>query len=199
MLHIQELIEKLAAAVIVVDPSDLSALAKIHEDLTLVPTEIAKDGAVGLAAREHAEQAATQAARLVEGILLRDISDTAAALVSVSEQIAQLQEIITGAEIPAVSKLKQSPAFDKRAAGKATPSTPATPNDILDADAPLRPEDLPLITEFIAEADSHLESAEAALLELGSDVRRLRNAAGRHQVRRCRLRSSYRRSCPHHA
>ncbi|HUO07009.1 MAG TPA: chemotaxis protein CheA [Phycisphaerae bacterium] len=158
MEKLQDMTERLAAAILVVDGEDLPGLARIHNDLTELPAAISGDETLSEAARGGASKAVNAAAQLVEKILLRDIKDTSAALVSVSEQIVQLQAILTGTVV-AGAPVKGT---EEKAEAEAKVEEGAD-------DKPLRADDLPLIAEFIAEANSHLETAEGNLLELGSD------------------------------
>ena len=55
-------------------------------------------------------------------------------------------------------------ASEAASTAETTGAAPAA--DATDAAAPFRDEDLPLIADFISEADSHIETAEGAILEL---------------------------------
>ena len=155
MPTIQEITEHLAAAVLVADPEDLAALAQLHGELAMFPARISHDSCVDAANRAGAERTAAAAAQLLERIMLRDVTDAAAAMRSVSEQIVQLQRQVAGAAGPAAS----------------TPvSTGSTPHGTADeSESTIKPDDLPLVADFVNEADAHIESAESALLELGND------------------------------
>ena len=143
MQPVQDLTEKIAASILVVDGEDLAGLARIHEHLKQLPEAIAADASVEAGTRGAAQTAAGAAMELVEKIMLREVKDASAALITVSEEVAKLQEIVSGA-------------------GAQAPAPQVLTNE-------LKADDLPMIAEFIAEATAHLEAAEGHLLELGND------------------------------
>src|SRR5439155_2547480 len=99
MQPVQDLTDKIAASILVVDGEDLAGLARIHESLMQLPSAIAADPTVAAKARGGAEKAAVAAMGLVEKILLREVSDASAALISVSQEVAKLQEMISGVAV----------------------------------------------------------------------------------------------------
>src|SRR5262249_8752661 len=159
MANIQELTDQLASAALMADVEDLPSLAKIHETLGKFSECVAADAAVEQGVKANATRTAGEAGKLLERILLRDVEDAAAALTSISSQIEQLQQILTGAApiLPAAAPtVSPAPSQSEASAGASS-------------EGQWKAEDLPLIADFITEADGHIESAEAALLELGNN------------------------------
>jgi two-component system, chemotaxis family, sensor kinase CheA len=161
MPQLQEMIDQLASTALIADPNDLASLVKLHDSLAGVPQQVSGDATLDSVRGGSVRQTASDAAALVEKIILRDVKDAAAALISVSEQIGQLQELISGASTAA-----PSPAGAKK---ETTPSASTHDAAPVAADTPIKAEDLLLVADFINEAGTHIEAAEAALLDLGSD------------------------------
>jgi two-component system chemotaxis sensor kinase CheA len=162
MANVTEMTERLVSAALMADADDLGTLARMHDGLVNLPSELAADSTVCGAAKNAATETATSAASILEKIMLRDVTDATAALAAVADQIQHLQKIISGVttEIAAGVEKNSNANSGKNMDG-----------DVHDtAEEPLKAEDLPLISEFLVEADQHIESAEAALLELGSDA-----------------------------
>lgn len=155
--------ERLVAAVLLADPANLTGLARLHEDLSSLLSEAAHADGLTAQAVSRVESTATSAVKLVEQIILREADDASAALESVCQSVAEIQNLISGASAnPAAATMPQP--------GKtpAAPSAPAIPqNGESHTGCGLtKPEDIPLVLDFISEARGHLESAEADLLKL---------------------------------
>jgi len=157
MLH--DITEQLAATVLMTEAEDLPALANLHEQLRGLLKTV--DGQPNDPRLAGVSTTAAKAARIVEQIILRETDDAKRALESVCESIAQVQQLLSGAAIN-VEPLA-SPAAPAPEASAASP-TAAAHGELSEAD--IKPDDLPLIADFIAEATGHLESAEAELLRL---------------------------------
>jgi len=100
----------------------------------------------------------------VEQVLLNDCNDVAGTLTNLSNEVADLQAMLTGVA---------------RAADPIPTVGAAAPEAVSDHDGdhavqiaeqqPLNEFDLPLVREFVAEATGHIETAEAGLLQLEED------------------------------
>lgn len=157
MQPVQDLTEKIAASILVVDGEDLAGLAQIHEELKQLPAALAVDETVA-GRRGAAEQVVGAAMTLVEKIILREVKDASAALISVSQEIGKLQELISG--------IVAQPIVPQVVVNTTEPVV----EEVGGAAGEVRADDLPMIAEFIAEANGHLEAAEGHLLELGGDA-----------------------------
>jgi two-component system, chemotaxis family, sensor kinase CheA len=166
--------ERLASAALLVDPNDLAGLAKLHEDLTSVPAQIAADASVAAPMAVRATQTAKTASKLVEQLILREVKDANAALEAVCQGIAELQQLIAGTAVPTApaptAAATASPGAGETEAAAAS-TTPADAASGAGEAAPAgdelpKAEDLPLVQDFIGEARGHLETAEADLLKL---------------------------------
>jgi two-component system chemotaxis sensor kinase CheA len=163
MHRISELTEQLASAVLMADPDDLPALAQMHEQLRTVGqlvselTDIDVNQAAGL------RDTASSAEKLVEQIILREVEDGAAAIKTVGKAVADLQQLIMHGAHPAAGRAATPPsaAQPASAAHDAPPKAAALPDD-----APINPNDVSLVIEFIAESAEHIQTAEASLLQL---------------------------------
>jgi two-component system chemotaxis sensor kinase CheA len=170
MGKIAELTEQLASTVMMADATDLPVLAQLHEQLQSVAQASAE--LTDAAQSASVQQAASTAVQLVEKIILRDVTDANAALRQVCQTITELQGLIKGT--PA-TPAPQPPAATPDAAPAGEPAAPQaapTPGERpIEAETPINPEDAPLVREFISEALEHLQSAEAALLQLEENPR----------------------------
>ncbi len=160
MSSLAETTERLASAVLLADPHDLAALARLHEYLAVVPQQVAEEAGLAAPLAARMEQTARTASSLVEQIILRDTQDASAALEAVCEGIAQLQQLLGGETL--------QDDLQKESAPSDTSSPLATAaHDVHVAEEELpKGEDLSLVQDFIGEARGHLESAEASLLKL---------------------------------
>jgi two-component system, chemotaxis family, sensor kinase CheA len=171
--------ERLASAALLVDPNDLAGLAKLHEDLTSVPAQVAASVNMAAPVAERATEAAKSASKMVEQLILREVKDANAALDAVCQGIAELQQLISGTAAPDSHAPATAPTASPgsvgtpagRAAATTAPPTPAaatagSAEGVPAGDELPKAEDLPLVQDFIGEARGHLESAEADLLKL---------------------------------
>ena len=157
------LTEQLASAVVMADPTDLPALAQVHEQLIEVG-RLAGELAAGDSLRADAlRERASSAGQLLERIVLSDVDDSAAALRQVNSTVAELQQLINGTLSP--EQLTSVPEASPEPASPAS-ETPEPQAAASDPSTALNPDDIPLVVEFIGEALSHIESAEAGVLQL---------------------------------
>ena len=157
------LTEQLASAVVMADPTDLPALAQVHEQLIevgrLADELAAEDSLRADALRERA----SSAGQLLERIVLSDVDDSVAALRQVNSTVAELQQLINGTLSPEQLTSTPEPAAAPVSPAAEAPEPQAAATEPSTA---LNPDDIPLVVEFIGEALSHIESAEAGVLQL---------------------------------
>ncbi len=186
--RIQEGLAFLSQGVLLATPSDLTRLASIHEALLDLARQLHGETDARLAA------AATEAARLVESLILREAQDAEAALGEVAQRIAFIQAVVmddrpiesmdglpskgetdrtAAASSEAVDAHREARGTDGRAvnAGDA-PARAATGA----AEAELAPVslrlcgDAELTLEFVGESREHLEAVDASLLAIERDA-----------------------------
>jgi two-component system chemotaxis sensor kinase CheA len=160
MSALNELSDSLASSALLADAHDLRALANLHEKLVAVAAASGKDTDAAPPTAAGVTEVAQAAMKTVEQIILHEVPDASAAMETVCQQIAQLQQILSGtAPIPGDFAEKPSHASDG-------PPASAERAGFADGEAAPKAEDLSLITDFVSEARSHLETAEADLLRL---------------------------------
>jgi len=147
-----ELLERAALSVTVAGPEDMSELRKLLKILDQISFSIAalEQGSPRLL--DKARGMTRSAAELVNAILNHEIQDRDASLEQVCERVSELQKLVARAgpcqSLPAKSASKGRKAADSQGS------------------MIISEENAPLIPDFIIEAAEHIESAEAALLEV---------------------------------
>lgn len=168
MERLNQLTERLAAQAVVVAPDDLGALADMHTQVQAIAElpEIASQAMSGV------RQSARRIEKLVEQIILREVESAEAAVRQLTQGIADLQQLVQGTGAPSGDAGSPSTAVEAPKATQVEPSGPAAaavpaaePTPQYEAQA-LSADDLPLIHEFIGEAQGHIESAENSILKL---------------------------------
>jgi two-component system chemotaxis sensor kinase CheA len=151
MTHdLEVLINRCSAAALQAQPDELAALAQLHTQLQAI-CERALD-------QPAAAASASRAAELVEKLVLGDTTDATASLRAINEQIDHLQQLLQGGAVRAQSSVEQITQKGDASA----PGAIADERIILESDAPLA-------MDFVGEAVSHLDAAEASLLKLEDD------------------------------
>ncbi len=171
-------VEALAEALVMAEPSDLPALAKIHTLLETLDADAAQAGFAGVPAA---------AAALVEQVVLDETENPADHLKAVGRAISCMQAILRDGRDPAEIAWPEAlglPTADAAGAANTAEATPAghpqnqdTPAgsaaDALDAALVpiLHPEevDTGILVEFVTEAKEHLDGADVHLLTLESE------------------------------
>ncbi len=168
--NLAESVEQLSSAVVVADAADLQALAELHtriQAVTAAAGGLPESSAAGNtpAVSAHAIQSVTtRAEQLVEQIILSEVADAAAALAEVSRLVEEICHIATGHFDNAP---RPTPVLQPIACAASTTQTPSDAERFIED--PIKPDDAPLVLEFVGEAASHLESAESSLLKLEDD------------------------------
>ncbi len=170
-----DLMERLSSAVVTADSGDLQGLAQMHTYCQAIRTEAQQLPGP----RQHVEavgRMASEAERLLSALILGELADAAAGLEKLNQSVAGLQRLVAGAmsgEGVTAAPEDDSPAPSQPpppdAAAPAVASVPATASEGTGgtkAETVISADDASLVQEFIAEARSHLESAEAQLLKV---------------------------------
>ncbi|CAN5476047.1 chemotaxis protein CheA [soil metagenome] len=167
MSSLSDLTEQLAAAVVVADTADLVTLAAVFDHLGSI--DQAAGAMAGTPGVDRIQQLAGGTATLVQHILLNEVADADASLREVSRSAIELQKMVeqalAGECIPAVPRAAIPVAAD-RATVKLFEPAPAVHSDESLAESPCNPDDRQLVLDFVLEASSHIESAEAQLLKM---------------------------------
>jgi two-component system chemotaxis sensor kinase CheA len=155
-----ELSDVLAAKLVAAESDDLPGLSAIHEDLEALCAAL--DGAVDVPAKTMS----SQARELVERIVLRSVEDADEALRGVCSLVDDLQKLLSGASGRSGAAEGGEVASVSNTALLAEPPSDIGSNPPPEAVPAVKPDDVPLLNEFVAEARGHLEAAEAELLKL---------------------------------
>jgi two-component system chemotaxis sensor kinase CheA len=157
-----ELVEQASLAVNMVSPADLSEVEKLQAILDQIQQTIGQisDGPAQLL--EQAKGTSGDAATQIEKILHKEAEDANKSIEVVSEAVLALQDLIeqiTGDDTETESEaVEAAPAPEAEEQAEEQAGTSGV----------VMEEDVPLVLDFIAESGEHIESAEAALLELES-------------------------------
>ncbi len=151
-----ELIEQAACSTNMLSSTDLSELENLQKILKQINESIAaiSDGPPRLL--EQASGTTSEACELLQKILQKEAEDTGKSIESVSGAVSVLQDLIEQISQPADLPDATTAETDSREKVTDAPQqTFVIPED-----------DVPLVLDFITESGEHIESAEAALLEL---------------------------------
>ncbi len=153
-----ELTEQATLTVNTLSPTDLSEIGNLQEILGQISESIAEieDAPAGLL--EQTKGQTSSSVEMIGKILQQDIEGTSQAIEIVSQTVTKLQSLIAQVTQNAVSSDSGQTKEIRQEEDKSVGQEGTT---ILD-------EDLPLVLDFIAESDEHIESAEAGLLDLES-------------------------------
>jgi two-component system chemotaxis sensor kinase CheA len=157
-----ESLDRLAAEVMAIDATDLQALAAAHSRLEQFEKLADEAADLDFAALQQIEKQSEQAKKLFEKIILHEVDDAAQGLSEVLVAIGNLQKVLNGTA-PAEATPSDAPS------DSAAPTAAPSPAPADKAERVLTDEDQPLVVEFIAEANTHLETAEQELLKLEDD------------------------------
>jgi two-component system chemotaxis sensor kinase CheA len=151
-----DLMAQAACSANMLSPTDLSELDKLQTILDEINEKMAgiSDGPSQLL--EQVNSTTAEAAELLQKMLQKEAKDTSKSIESVSQAVSVLQDLIEQLGEPADSSDSQPAETDSPDNVSTEPQqTFVIPED-----------DIPLVLDFITESTEHLESAEAALLEL---------------------------------
>jgi two-component system chemotaxis sensor kinase CheA len=162
--NVATLVEELAASVVGADVEDLTSLAAVHERLQKVGQELAEMPSSAPNVTQMTQLSAAGVTE-IERIILCEVDNAQQCLAGVLASVADLQKLVNGVAVATQS----APVAEQTAVAQADTHGAAS----IEAEAALNPDDAPLAIEFIAEANGHIEAAEASLLkleEVGQDL-----------------------------
>ncbi len=162
-----EQMEEINSLLAGVDPSDLVKLADIHSRFETITNLADQSGTLSKEAFAGLSSQGEDARRKLEQLILNEASDVNQHLELVRKAVVEITGIINGA--PASSApvvVKDHFEVAKEEASKASSSG----HDAIPESAHIITEDdQPMVLEFVAEANSHLENAEQEILKLEED------------------------------
>ncbi len=169
-----ELVEQAACCINMLSPGDLSEAQDLQGILEKIGALVGELAPKGEQVQVQLEGATSEAVQALSGILAQEVEDSAAALDVISKAICSLQGTIRQLDEPLADAPSTPPSSTDSEATAAT-SSPATEPlpPASEADTPataesmtISEEDAPLVLDFIAEANEHIETVESGLLEL---------------------------------
>jgi len=173
MNAIQDRIQHLSAALMGMDPTDLQGLADAHTQFEQI-VEAAKSipgSSAGVLAK--VDTLTDDARRLLEQLILNEVKDANQHLQNVLTKLTQVQNVLAGGDVADAlvpgdsieAAFAEAPTDFARVEFSASPAAPqveAPPRVLVE-------DEVPLVQEFIGEANSHLETAEQELLVIEED------------------------------
>ncbi len=157
-----QLVEQAACCINMLSPADLSEAQDLQWILDQIDAVVSELGQRPADMRAQLEGATSEATQALSRILNQEAQDTTTALDVVSKAICSLQGVIRQLDEPEVavdSGLSQS----DRSGAVVEAARAGGPEAVTITD-----EDAPLVQDFIAEANEHIETVESGLLELES-------------------------------
>ncbi|HPD46266.1 MAG TPA: chemotaxis protein CheA [Anaerohalosphaeraceae bacterium] len=166
-----ELLEKAACSVNMLGPADLGEIDGLDRLVNEIRQSLEAISSGPAELVEQAKHASENAHECLQEILQQAAADTAASLETVSQTICSLQQLCN--RILALEETDAPPADGVTDTSQAPVETSgeASTDGTLTAEASqggtvIPEDDVPLVMDFIAESQEHLETAEAGLLEL---------------------------------
>ena len=182
--RLQEQIDRIAESLVLLDSTDLQALARLHDLFQgLHETLVAEENSASNVAKE--------CSGLIEKIVLREIADIDAAVNSLNDWTTNLQSIIHGDRKTAPAAPAKAKSVSKRKAAPVTAPAVETASAAANVEAApvavagdpgllveLSGADPSLLAEFLNEAKDHCQAAEQQMMELenGADYESKINA-----------------------
>jgi two-component system chemotaxis sensor kinase CheA len=153
-----ELVDQAASAINVLDPTDMSELEKLQTILDQIKQDVVRmdDGPAELL--EQAKGTTSDAVEALQEIFQSQTQDSTRLIETITQAVSTLQNFTD--EIAQTSAVSDSKSAEEGFTENV--ETPPAENTII-AD-----EDVSLVLDFVTEAEEHIESVEAGLLELES-------------------------------
>jgi two-component system chemotaxis sensor kinase CheA len=149
-------IEKAASAANVLSPANMSAAEGLQKILDQIAQTVVERDDCTNQLFQQIMKTSSEAAHLLQEVLNKQIGDTDKSIKSVLQAVSNLQGLID-------QIAQEAPAANSLAGQKDLPASYETDAQ---EDVVVSEEDMPLVLDFISEGGEHIESAEAALLEL---------------------------------
>jgi len=165
-----QLVDQAACCINLLNPTDLSDAKQLEKVLGQIGEVVGELVPGSGELRTQLEGTASDAAGMLHKIIAQEVDDTAASLEAVSTAICSLQGLIRKLDDPDADA--GTDAADttepEKADSPAATSDPAAAEESVPVaeEVTISEDDAPLVLDFIAEANEHIETAESALLEL---------------------------------
>ncbi|MCK5345948.1 MAG: Hpt domain-containing protein, partial [Candidatus Heimdallarchaeota archaeon] len=164
--RLTELIEQAACSTNMLSPTDFSEIDKLQALLNEINEAIAEISDCPEKLFKKAKASNSKAAKQLEKLLKNDVEDTNKSIELVSKAVTVLQDIIEQInQEPEDVTDDQTPETDDQTSEANNAQNNETESQ---GEFVIPEEDAPLILDFIAESNEHIESAESGLLELES-------------------------------
>ena len=151
-----KLTEQASLAINTLSPADLSEVENLQEILDQIGQSIAEISEGPAELLEQAKGVTSNSVVVLQEMLQQEAEDTARSIETISQAVLTLQSLVDQ-----VSQAGEESDFEH-----AEQDSEATIETAPQEATVIVEEDVPLVLDFIAEANEHIESAEAGLLEL---------------------------------
>jgi two-component system chemotaxis sensor kinase CheA len=151
-----KLTEQASLAINTLSPADLSEVENLQEILDQIGKSIAEINEGPAELLEQAKGVTSNSVVVLQEMLQQEAEDTARSIETISQAVLTIQSLVDQ-----VSQAGEEPDFEH-----AEQDSEATIETAPQEATVIVEEDVPLVLDFIAEANEHIESAEAGLLEL---------------------------------
>jgi len=166
--EVASLVEQLASTVLAADVDDLAALATAHSCVLRIAAESGAVTPAGLGAR--LVRTSRDAEQLIEQIILRTPADLNDSLRTLGATVESLQGLLRGDvpvdDAPAVAAARPTAGIQQQSQAAGAPHGAGDDDQTIEPESPVHADDVSLASEFISEARTHIELAEANLLRL---------------------------------
>ncbi|MHC4551766.1 MAG: chemotaxis protein CheA [Planctomycetota bacterium] len=153
---LQELIEQAASGVTMLSPGEMEEIAELQAVFTQIDENLAQltDSPADLVAQS--QEASSEISSLLKKAKRKNAKDPESLIDAVTQEVMSLQSLVD-------QVLKAEPELEVEASA---PVEEAVEEPQAAAGTVIDPDDVPLVQDFIAESNEHIESAEAGLLDL---------------------------------
>lgn len=151
-----KLIEQAASVANVLSPTNMSQVEELQKILNQINQTVAETDGCTNQLFQQIEGTASDTAHLLQKVLEKQVANTDESIKTVLQAVSALQGLLE-------QIAQQAPAADSQSNQK--DSSTNLEGDVQE-DTVISEEDVSLILDFIAESTEHIDSAEAALLEL---------------------------------
>lgn len=154
---ILKLMEQAASGATMLAPDDISEVDQLQSVFKQLDKSVAKVKGAPADLLQQTKETTSGISELLTQIIADDAKDPDGLIDSVSQEVMSLQKLIDQVLNPQPEPVKEEPAAVEAESAQESEAPAGT---VIDED------DIPLVQDFIAESNEHIESAEAGLLDL---------------------------------
>ena len=158
---IMDLIEQAASSVNMLAPGEAEEVDQLQSIFQQLDKSIAKLKDVPSELMKQTQQTTSGITELLSQIVAEDVQDPDGLIDSVAQEVISLQGLIDQVFNPQPPVETKAPVAEAEESAAASEAAPAQPEGTV-----ISEDDAPLVLDFIAESNEHIESAEAGLLDL---------------------------------